>query len=162
MLLSGIIMLCAAQPAVAAAQTADAATRGFEEQRGSMARPVRGSYKVTEAYGPVAIEGSPKVKVSNPGIDIKAGRGSKARAVYEGTVAGVYRAPGLGWVVILRHGDYRTVYANLHNVVVRKGAKVKTGDILGTVETGVKGRQPTLHFEIWKNRTRLNPSEWIK
>ena len=66
-----------------------------------------------------------------------------------------------GTVVLLRHGEYYTVYANLGSCSVSTGQKLKQGQTLGTVASG-GDLAPTIHFEVWKQRTRLNPSEWLR
>lgn len=99
----------------------------------------------------------------NTGIDVEVGHGAHATAVYAGTVAAIYQAAGFSNVVLVKHGDYYTVYANLSSVAVHSGQKVKQGTVIGTVAPDPDNASHGLfHFEVWKQRTRLNPSEWIR
>jgi septal ring factor EnvC (AmiA/AmiB activator) len=102
-----------------------------------------------------------KVKVRNNGIDILTTRGEKARTVFDGTVISVRTITNTNRVVIIRHGEYFTVYSNLSKVLVRQGDKVKTKQEIGFINTDQKNSKTELHFEIWKGKTRLNPSRWI-
>jgi septal ring factor EnvC (AmiA/AmiB activator) len=78
-------------------------------------------------------------------------------------VTSVFRIDGYQNVVILRHGEYLTVYAGLDNIAVRKGDKVKTGQRLGHIYSDADdGERPVLHFELRREKQKLNPSEWVK
>lgn len=138
-------------------QTANAA--GFAAQRGKLPRPVAGSYKIVIPYGHHSRPDMPKVTLDNTGIDIEVSPGATVKAVYDGKVAAIYKAPGFGTVVLLSHGDYYTVYANLTSTSVSNGQHLRQGQAVGSVASS---EAPTLHFEIWKQRTRLNPQEWIR
>jgi murein hydrolase activator len=99
--------------------------------------------------------------VNNNGVNIATTRGAQARAVFEGEVTGITSIPGAGWLVIVRHGDYLTVYTNLSDVLVKTGDKVKLKQAIGTVMTNDEG-QTELHFEVWKGGVgKLNPEEWL-
>jgi septal ring factor EnvC (AmiA/AmiB activator) len=102
-----------------------------------------------------------KVKIRNNGIDILTTRGEKARAVFDGTVISVRTITNTNRAVIIRHGEYFTVYSNLSEVLVRQGDKVKTKQDIGFINTNHKNSKTELHFEIWKGKTRLNPNKWI-
>ena len=78
-------------------------------------------------------------------------------------VSRVFVVPGYGTAVILRHGNYLTVYANLAALSVGQGAKVKTGQVLGIIGTAPDGSGTRLlHFQLWHERTKLNPLSWVK
>lgn len=134
---------------------------GFASAKGSLPRPVRGSFRIVIPYGRHSRPDMPKVQLDNTGIDAEVNSGAAVQAVYDGQVAAVYRAQGFGTVVLLRHGEYYTVYANLGSCSVSTGQKLKQGQTLGTVASG-GDLAPTIHFEVWKQRTRLNPSEWLR
>ncbi len=134
---------------------------GFAAARGILPRPVSGGWKVVVPYGRHERAGMKNVVYENTGIDVEAAAGAAVHAVYDGTVSAVYNAPGFGNVVLLKHGEYYTVYANLGSVSVRSGQHVNQGAIVGTVLKSDEGLS-TLHFEVWCRRTRLNPSEWIR
>jgi hypothetical protein len=100
------------------------------------------------------------IKVKNNGIDISTKQSATTRAVFDGVVTGVISIPGAGKAVIIRHGEYLTVYSNLASVNVGKGDKVKTKQQIGVVLDGDEERSE-MHFEIWKGSVLLNPAQWI-
>jgi len=102
------------------------------------------------------------VKIRNDGIDISTNEGAKVRSVYEGTVSRVFVIPGAHKTVIIRHGNYLTVYSNLREVYVNQGDKVKTKQDIGIVYTENDNDHKTvLQFQIWKENEKLDPSEWL-
>jgi septal ring factor EnvC (AmiA/AmiB activator) len=100
------------------------------------------------------------IKVKNNGIDISTKNSAPTRAVFDGIVTGVISIPGAGKAIIIRHGEYLTVYSNLASVNVNKGDKVKTKQQIGVVLDGDEDRSE-IHFEIWKGSVLLNPAQWI-
>lgn len=89
--------------------------------------------------------------------------GSSALAVYAGKVSGVYMIPGFSTVVIVNHGEYYTVYGNLATAGVKVGDVVKQGHALGSVAADEDDpSRGMIHFEVWKNREKLNPQSWIR
>lgn len=136
---------------------------GFGSARGSLPRPVPGAFRIINGYGKQNKGGMNGVVYDNTGIDVEVGRGAHATAVYGGTVAAIYKAAGFSNVVLIKHGEYYTVYANLASVAVHSGQTVKQGTVIGTVATDPDNSSHGLfHFEVWKQRTRLNPSDWIR
>jgi septal ring factor EnvC (AmiA/AmiB activator) len=103
-----------------------------------------------------------KVKVKNNGIDILTKQGAQARSVFNGTVTRVLSVPNNNNVVIIRHGEYLTVYSNLDQVVVKQGEQVKTGQVIGTVFTNPDEARTEIHFEVWQSKTLLDPGEWLR
>ncbi len=101
------------------------------------------------------------IKIKNNGIDIASVPGAKAKAIFEGEVSSVIFITNLNYVVIVRHGDYLTVYSNLEDVSVKKGDKVKTRQPLGTVYTAQGESKSRLHFELWQGTKVQNPSIWL-
>lgn len=101
------------------------------------------------------------IKIENNGIDITTDKGETARAVYEGTVSAVVSIPGAHKAIIVRHGEFLSVYANLEDVKVKMGDKLTVKQELGTVVTSREDGKTILHFEIWKGATKLNPAKWI-
>ena len=132
----------------------------FVNNKGKLPWPVeRGT--ISSSYGKHASSVSSKVTVTNNGIDIATTDGAKARAVFDGEVASVTKLTGANTVVILRHGEYFTVYSNLENVTVKRGDKVKTKQNLGTVHTNKTEGKTELHFELLKEQNRQNPEGWL-
>lgn len=149
-----------ARPAVPKVERGESTS--FERMRGSLPRPVGGHFRLKSAFGRHPLPGLPDVQYDNPGIDIETGAGAQARAVYAGTVSGVYRVPGFGTVVIVSHGNYYTVYGNLASAGVSRGDSVKQGSVVGKVNNDSdNASMGELHFEVWKNRDKLNPMDWI-
>lgn len=102
------------------------------------------------------------VKVNNKGVNIAAKAGSEVQCVFAGEVRKVFFFQGLGNSVMVRHGAYLTIYANLESVFVREGEGVMEGSPIGTVAKAASGQQATLHFEVWKESDNLNPELWIR
>lgn len=101
------------------------------------------------------------IKTKNNGIDIQTNSGAKARAIFDGVVATIIIVPGENKAVIIKHGEYFTVYSNLTDVYVKKGDKVKTKQNIGLIYTDKTNSNTELHFEIWKNKTLLDPQDWL-
>jgi murein hydrolase activator len=101
------------------------------------------------------------IMVKNNGIDIQCARGTTARSIFEGTVSGVINIPGAGKAVIIRHGDYLSVYSNLETVNVNTGDKVTTKQAIGTIAESGEGAKGEVHLEIWKNTSKLDPKSWL-
>ena len=101
------------------------------------------------------------IKIRNNGIDISTTEGSIVRAIFNGTVSKVFVTPDGNQAVIIRHGNYLTVYSNLKEVIVSSGDKVKTKQTIGVISTEKNENSTEVHFEIWKSNTKLNPKYWI-
>jgi len=138
------------------------AGHNFEANRGSLPSPVtKGS--ITGKFGKTPHPQLKNVFENNNGIDITCSAGSTVRAVFDGEVSSVFSIPGAGTVVIIKHGNYRSVYSNLGGVLVRAGAKVSTKQSLGTLLSA--GNVSVLHFEIHRvsgqSTVPQNPLIWI-
>lgn len=153
-----------AQPQYASEAEADRRLTGsFESNKGKLLFPVAGRYTIVSNFGTYEHPELSKVKVDNLGIDIEVPAGAKARAVYEGVVSSIFRLDGYHNIVIVRHGQYLTVYAGIDALTVKKGDKVKTGQTLGTVYSNQADDNRTrLHFEIRREKQKLNPAEWVR
>ena len=132
----------------------------FVSNKGKLPWPVERGV-IASSYGKHASVVSSKVTVTNNGIDIATTEGAKARAVFDGEVASVAKLVGSNTVVIIRHGEYFTVYSNLENVTVKRGDKVKTKQNIGTVHTNKNENKTELHFELLKEQSRQNPANWL-
>ncbi|MBP5983233.1 MAG: peptidoglycan DD-metalloendopeptidase family protein [Fluviicola sp.] len=141
-----------------------ALSKNFESNRGRLPWPVlKGS--ITEGYGKNPHPTIPNVYTNNNGIDIGAPRNAQVRAVFQGEVTSVLNIPGAGKVIIIKHGNYRTVYSNLQEVYVSVGSSVGTKQSIGSLLTESDGGLSTAHFEIHQviNGTvqRINPTLWL-
>ena len=101
------------------------------------------------------------VKVKNNGIDLLTSKGEDARAVFNGEVTRVMSVPSNNNVVIIRHGQFLTVYSNLDKVFVKKGDMVTTKQKIGTIYTSPSDSKTELHFEVWQAKSLLNPQDWL-
>ena len=96
----------------------------------------------------------------NNGFDLTLAKDTKVRAVFDGVVKQVMVMPGYNQCVMVQHGNYFTLYCKLKSIAVKEGDKVKTSDILGTIDT-ING-QTQLHFELWKGSKPQDPEQWLK
>ena len=101
------------------------------------------------------------VQTKNNGIDILTEESSKARAIFGGEVTRVMSIPNYNYVIMIRHGEYLSVYSNLDEIYVEKGDQVKTKQEIGRIHTDKDDLKTELHFELWKGKTLLNPSKWL-
>lgn len=138
-------------------------TGSFGANKGKLPFPVTGRYTIVSNFGTNSHPELAKVQYDNLGIDIEATPGASARAVFDGYVSSIFRLDGYNNVVIVRHGEYLTVYAGLDNLTVRKGDKVSTGQKIGTIYSDPADDSRTiLHFEIRQEKKKLNPVEWVR
>ncbi|PVX51990.1 septal ring factor EnvC (AmiA/AmiB activator) [Balneicella halophila] len=133
--------------------------KSFIANKGKLPWPVDGF--ISSAFGEHAHPILKTVKVRNDGIDITAQKGSTCKAVFNGEVSQVLSIPGLNSTVIIKHGSYLSVYANLINLYVKKGDKIQTGQSLGKIATGSDGAT-VMKLQIWKNTSRQNPKYWLR
>lgn len=132
----------------------------FSKNKGKLPWPVNGSIvgKFGKQYHPVFKNLS---LPANNGVDMAVEKGADIKAVFDGMVKQVFVMPGYNQCVLVQHGkNYFTFYCKLGNVVVKAGDKVKTGQILGSVETS--SGADSFHFELWKDSTPQNPENWIR
>lgn len=133
----------------------------FNQAKGILGWPVQGGV-VTSNFGEHNHAVLKGVKVKNNGIDITAPKENIVKAVYEGTVSRVIAIPGYNKAIIVRHGKYLTVYANLVDVFVKSGDSVKSSQNLGLVFADENDNRGVLHFEIWEGSKKINPTLWLK
>jgi septal ring factor EnvC (AmiA/AmiB activator) len=137
-------------------------SNSFAGNRGHLPMPMTGNCMVISHYGQYAVEGMKNVKLDNKGIDIQGRPGANARAVFNGEVSAVFPMYGL-FNILIRHGDYITVYCNLSSVSVRQGEHVSTRQIIGKVFSDASdGGRTVLHFQLRKERAKLNPEAWLR
>lgn len=144
------------------ASTANAAevalSNDFASNKGRLPWPV--SYtKVLREYGRYTHESGGQNM--NNGIDLQCRSGAAVQAVFGGTVSRVFTCPNGTRGIIVRHGDYMSVYANMGSVTVKEGAKVTTKQNLGTVYTNEDGTAE-FSFQLWKGTSSQNPRTWLR
>lgn len=96
----------------------------------------------------------------NNGVDIALAKGEHVKAVFDGVVSQVLVMPGYNQCVLVQHGNYFTLYCKMKNIAVKAGDKVKTGQLIGDIDT-ING-QTQLHFEVWKGKDPQNPETWLR
>ena len=101
------------------------------------------------------------VKTRNNGVDIATEKGANVRSVFSGKVSRVMSFQNFNKVVIIRHGEYLTVYSNLEEVYVKDGETVTTKQVIGKVHTDPADAKTEIHFEIWLGKTLQDPGEWL-
>lgn len=136
-----------------------ALSSSFAGNQGKLPWPVAKCAKIRD-FGTYAHPDVPSVTMQNNGIDLATEAGATVRAVFQGEVSSVLEYVGTK-IVIIKHGEYMTVYQNLGSVSVKKGDKVTTKQAIGTVAKNTSSNTYELHFELWKNTTHLNPSNWL-
>jgi septal ring factor EnvC (AmiA/AmiB activator) len=134
-------------------------SKNFAANKGRLPWPVEGT--VIESYGQHYHPVYKNVKLPfNNGVTLAVARGAQAKAVFDGTVSQVVVIPGYNQCVLVQHGSYFTFYCKLKSVTVKAGEKVKTGQVLGTVDT-LSG-EDQFHFQLWQERTPQNPENWLR
>ena len=139
---------------------ADRALNGsFQANKGRLPMPITGSYFISAHYGQYNVEGLRGVQLDNKGINITGQPGAQARSVFAGEVTAIFSLGGMQNVIV-RHGSYMSVYCNLANCAVKRGQKVSARQLLGRVATDASGNC-TLHFQLRREREKLNPEPWL-
>jgi len=138
--------------------------QSFETNKGRLPFPVA-SGRITSSFGRHTNPLFKDVVTNNNGVDITTSKDAQVRAVFNGTVTSVLSMAGVGKVVIIKHGNYRSVYTNLRETYVASGATVKTKQAIGSL-LPVEGENISiLHFELYKTSgsslEKQNPSLWL-
>ncbi len=132
----------------------------FRKNKGKLPWPVDQGI-ITTGFGSNEYPGLVGSNLINNGIDINSAPGTKVRAVFDGEVTKVLAIKGANYTVLIRHGQFLSVYLNLVNVRVKGGDKVLTKEILGDAFTDVVHQVSMVHFEVWQEKNCLNPEEWL-
>jgi septal ring factor EnvC (AmiA/AmiB activator) len=157
---SGSTAGTAGSSSLALTPEAAALSAGFENNQGKLPWPVTKG-DIAEQFGTHAHDVFDNLTVKNNGIDIRTAAGADVRAVFKGTVVGILSNPGYHKAVLVRHGEYFTVYSNLASVKVKANQDIDTKQSLGTAYTEPGSGESMVHLEIWKGTTLLNPEDWI-
>jgi len=133
----------------------------FERNQGRLPWPTSNGF-ISGHYGVQPHPVLKHVTTNNKGVYIQTPSGSSARAVFEGVVTQRFSIPGSNNAVIVQHGNYRTVYANLTQIFVREGDHVSAKQAIGKIYTDDENDNKTeLYFQIWNGRNLQNPESWI-
>ncbi|MFK8103507.1 MAG: murein hydrolase activator EnvC [Saprospiraceae bacterium] len=135
-------------------------TANFRGNKGKLPWPVKKGV-IIKRFGKQAHPTIPKILISNNGIDIMTDQNAKVHAVFAGSVVGTQFIPGQGNMLILKHGNYYTVYSNLETLYAKRGDWIDKDQRIATVQTNKTNKSTQVHFEIWRDKVRLNPADWI-
>ena len=137
-----------------------ALARNFESNKGKLPWPVeKGVVKVKYGKQPSAIDRT--VTINSQGVKIATQKGTKVRAVFDGEVSQILVIPNANPVVMIRHGNYITVYKNMSKIYVKKGDKVTTKQEIGEVFTNRSNGETMLGFGVYKDSKTQNPASWL-
>ncbi|MDR1746343.1 MAG: peptidoglycan DD-metalloendopeptidase family protein [Tannerella sp.] len=134
----------------------------FASNRGQLPFPLSGNYKIVASFGEHQHPEQKRVRLYNNGITIQTTSGTDAKCVFKGVITSVFAVPGYNKGVIVRHGNYLTIYINLSDVYVKTGDKVNARQKLGRIFTDTADDNATiLYFEVRKEKEKLDPEEWL-
>ncbi|MGB0981791.1 MAG: murein hydrolase activator EnvC family protein [Winogradskyella sp.] len=132
----------------------------FETNKGKLGWPVsRGVVKAKFGKGRSLIDNS--IEVNNPGIKIATQKKAAVKSVFKGEVSAISIVKNGNPAIMIRHGNYLTIYTNLSKIFVKKGDKIKTGQVIGEVFTNEIKGETLLGFRIYKDSKKLNPQYWL-
>lgn len=132
----------------------------FEENRGALPWPAEGA--ITEGFGN-RVDPVHGTETYHPGILIATNPESEVRAVFQGTVRGVDFVPGYGTYLVIRHGEYLSVYSNFSSLYVAEGETVEAGEVIGEAGTETEPRGPGIFFAVFdrSQNTSVDPTGWL-
>lgn len=132
----------------------------FAKQKGKLPWPVERA-SISRPFGEQQHPDLPRVQINNTGIDLRTTPGAAVKSIFEGTVTGVQWVPGFAYTIIVRHGQYYSVYSNMESVNVKKGDVLKSGIQVGIAAKDAISGAGEIHFEIWNGKNRQNPASWL-
>lgn len=132
----------------------------FEKNKGNLPWPVPSNEGVITGDFGIQVD-KDGLETNNHGIYIATPENAVVRAVFGGTVTRVGSILQFGKVVIIEHGNYRTVYANLKDSKVKPGQKIEALEEIGTVKTDPETGETEVHFQLYRDKTPVDPGEWI-
>jgi septal ring factor EnvC (AmiA/AmiB activator) len=135
-------------------------SNSFAANKGKLPWPVAKGI-ISEHFGVHPHPLMPNIDVNNNGVDIATNTGSIARVVFDGEVTAVGNMPGAGQFILVRHGDFLTIYANLKDVYVKTGDKITTKQNIGSILYDEDENKTVLQFQVWKGQSKLDPESWI-
>lgn len=136
-------------------------TGKFEDNKGKLPLPIRGGV-IIDKYGKHPHPTQKGLTVNNRGINIAGERGAEVKCVFEGEVSRIFAIPGYNTGVMVRHGKYILVYANLTSVSVKKGDKITLNQRIGRLSDSTNPDDVFIHIEIWEESSNLNPEPWFR
>ena len=138
---------------------AAALSNSFAGNKGKLPWPVESGF-ISKKFGTHPHPTLKGIVEDNDGVDIQTNPNSQVRAVFDGEVTKVATVPGYGGTILIKHGEYYTMYSKLKVVSIKSGDKVKAKQVIGQVYTNKEG-VAEVHFETWKGLQPLDPSTWL-
>jgi septal ring factor EnvC (AmiA/AmiB activator) len=132
----------------------------FVSNRGNLPWPLTTGI-IVNYFGKQKHEVFSGVETFNNGIDIATDKDAIIRAVFDGVISRIFFIKGVGKAILINHGEYYTVYSGVKDVLVKVNDKILAKEKIGVVETKYPEEKTELHFEIWKNYEKMNPSKWL-
>lgn len=132
----------------------------FEKNAGRLPWPTEKGI-ITGKYGAHQHPDYKQVIIKNEGIYIATTASQPVRSIFKGVVSRVFEIPGENFTVIIKHGQYYTLYHNLEKVTVKAGQRIETKESIGIVSTNESTRETILYFQVWKNTERRDPELWL-
>ena len=141
-------------------EEAEALSTDFANNRGKLPWPV-GKGVICETYGEHEHPAIKGFMMFNNGVEICTSKGAQARAVFDGEVTGIAISPMGGKLVIIRHGEYLSVYSNLDEVLVKTGQKIGVKQVIGSVLYNEDEGKTSMNLQIWKGQKTMDPGGWL-
>ena len=135
-------------------------SNSFSTNKGSLSWPVSKGLIISK-FGKQKHPVLAGVNVENNGIEIATEPQSTCRSIFNGKVSSILTMPNGTKVVMIRHGEYISVYSNLGEVFIQKGQEVATKENLGLVYTSKQEGSTVIDFQLWKSSQKLNPQLWL-
>ncbi|MUP36898.1 murein hydrolase activator EnvC family protein [Labilibaculum euxinus] len=135
-------------------------SESFDQNKGKLPWPTKTGF-ISEKFGEHKHAVLKHVNVRNDGVNITTDNNAECRSIFKGEVTHILSMPGLNNVIIIRHGEFFSVYSNLSSVTVKKGDIVTSKEKIGVVYTDQAQSQTVLKFQLWKGSTKLDPSVWL-
>lgn len=132
----------------------------FSSNKGKLPWPVTQGV-VTGKYGEHAHSQFSGIKRKSTGVEIATAPGEEVRAVFDGEVIEIQKIKGSNVSIMIRHGNYITIYMNVIQLTVKKGDKVTTKQKIGIVGKNALAGKPQLKFYIYKDDKKMNPADWV-
>jgi len=138
---------------------AAALSSSFAGNKGKLPWPVESGF-ISKKFGTHPHPTLKGISEDNDGIDIQTNPDAGVRSVFDGVVTKIFTLPGYGGTIVVKHGEYYTMYSKLKVISVKSGQTVKAKQVLGQVFTNKEG-VAEVHFESWKGLQPMDPSTWL-
>lgn len=125
--------------------------------------PIEGNYHIISHFGKQQYSNIKNIYWNNNGINIKTTKGNNAKSIFDGVILNIFITNGYQTSIMIKHENYIALYSHIEYIFVKQGEKVKTGQNIGKIYTDKENDNLTiLYFELWQERTKLNPEIWLK